>query len=239
MLSASYTKRKQIGNKGAALVEKLLSEDAIVHRIDEAKDVGVDLLCEWVCKEAPTGILFVVQVKTRKGVIPKSNNSISAKNHLPEYKCAWKGIEEKNLNYLRGFNLPVYLFIVNPNNERVFYKRYTAILHELDPDKTPFYLATKAHKFQAYVTPKDKSQTGGFCRDLFFDHLRCQHKSGLLSGRDPADFGLKGWDSDVIYRGVYDDYTKEIKTTYDKYNKYFKDRTKMEKLSYEAADPTF
>lgn len=43
-----YPKTKQKGNKGEALVEIALSEYSIVHKIDGSKDIGLDLLCEWI-----------------------------------------------------------------------------------------------------------------------------------------------------------------------------------------------
>jgi len=55
-----YLKSKQIGNKGEAFFESLISEYAIAHKIDSSKDVGLDFLCEWVYGEKPTQLLFGV-----------------------------------------------------------------------------------------------------------------------------------------------------------------------------------
>ena len=56
---------------GEAFVESILSEYAIVHKIDGSKDVGLDMLCEWVKGESPTQILFAIQVKTTRK-LPKT-----------------------------------------------------------------------------------------------------------------------------------------------------------------------
>jgi len=52
------------------------------------------------------------------------------------------------------------------------------MLHGIDNEESlPFYLASTGTNLIAYI---QKERTWGFCRDLFFDHLRCQHKKGNL-----------------------------------------------------------
>ena len=215
-----YLKSKQKGNKGEALVESVLAEHAIVHKIDGSKDVGLDMLCEWVNGENPTQLLFGVQVKTRN-IRLKAKNAKSRLNSLEEYEGN-VAIKQTTLDYWRGFDFPVFVFLVALENGKraIYYKRYTSILHGLrNHTDEPFYLATEGDKFQAYVKgPK----TGGFCRDLFFDHLRCQHKKGMLSGIDPTDLGLVGWVKDTLYKGVFDQYKNKIRATYERYKKFSK-----------------
>lgn len=167
---ALYMKKKQLGNKGEAKVEVVLSENALVHRIDGTKDIGLDMLCEWVSGEESTQLLFGVQVKTRSRAKLKSIQEQSSLNLLKELSgSANIQIEEKTLDYWRGFNFPVFLFLVDPSDWKIYYKRYTSILHGLTDSTTePFYQVTDDDgNFLAYVHGYDK--TGGFCRDLFID----------------------------------------------------------------------
>lgn len=57
-----------------------------------------------------------------------------------------------------------------------------------------------------------------FVEICFFDYLRCQHKKGNISGVNPNDLGLKGWSRESLYKGVFDQYKKEIRETYNRYN---------------------
>lgn len=215
---ALYMKGKQQGNKGESLIESVLSENAIVHHIDGSKDIGLDMLCEWVSGENPTQLLFGIQAKTYSNLNLQPVGEKSRLNLLEEFSgSGGVYIEEKTLSYWRGFDFPVFLFLVDADNWRIYYKRYTPILHKLQTVKNePFYLVSaRSGEFKAYVDGSDR--TGGFCRDLFFDHLRCQHNKGLLSGIDPKDLGLKGWKKDVLYKKVYDQYLDKIMGTFSKY----------------------
>lgn len=224
---SKYLKPKQIGNKGEAFFETLISEYAIAHKIDGSKDVGLDFLCEWVYGENPTQLLFGIQVKTRTNKKIELVKNESNLNLLAEYKCSIP-IKEKTLNYWKGFDFPVFLFLINIDGKKIncFYKRYTAILHKNDKEKeTPFYKANDENKFLAFK--RTTNFCGGFCRDLFLDHLRCQHNKGMLSGIDPKDLGLcPHWRKDAIYKGVFDDYIDKIEETYNNYQKIFGKREK-------------
>lgn len=216
-------KTKQLGNMGEAFVESVLSEYAIVHKIDGSKDVGLDMLCEWVKREKPTQLLFGIQVKTTRKML-KTKVKTNGANFLDGYK-KHISVGKATLEYWSGFDFPVFVFLVTvAENETkiLYYKRYTSILHEKqEPKKEPFYLALKDDKFQAYVPGTTTwPKTGGFCRDLFFDSLRCQHSKGLLSGVDPRNLGLEGWTKDALYKGVYDQYKDKILMTLKEYKKY-------------------
>jgi len=193
-----------------------------VHKIDSSKDVGLDFLCEWVYGIKPTQLLFGVQVKTRDNKSFKFINKRSKLNLLPEYKSSFT-IKEDTLDYWRGFDFPVFLFVININNKDIncFYKRYTPILHKKEKEnEAKFYKVNDKNDFLAFVP--EKNFCGGFCRDLFFDHLRCQHNKGMLSGINPEDLGLSHWKLDALYKGVFDNYRKQIRETLNKYNKYRK-----------------
>jgi len=217
-----YLKSKQIGNKGEAFFENLISEYAIAHKIDSSKDVGLDFLCEWVYGETPTQLLFGVQVKTRTNQKIELVRERSNLNLLREYKSNFS-IKQATLNYWKGFNFPVFLFLINKKGEDMncFYKRYTSILHgKQEENRESFYEVNDKNDFLAFV--HEKNFCGGFCRDLFFDHLRCQHSKGMLSGINPQDLGLSYWKADVLYKGVFDNYKKQIRETFGKYNKFKK-----------------
>lgn len=212
-----YLKSKQKGNKGEALLESMLSDYAIVHRVDGSKDVGIDMICEWVNGERPTQLMFGVQVKTLDVKLHLKNRK-SKINFLEEYRGSIS-IKQTTLDYWRGFDFPVFVFLVNLKNSKIYYKRYTSIVHGLIKHAVePFYLVTKGGKFKAYV--QGERHTWGFCRDLFFDHLRCQHNKGVLSGVDPNDLGLKGWTKEALYEGVFDQYKDKIRATYNRYQKW-------------------
>lgn len=212
-----YLKAKQKGNKGEALVESVLSEYAIVHKIDGSKDVGIDMICQWVNGEKPTQLMFGVQVKTLNTKL-ELRRKISRLNLLEEYKGS-VSIKQSTLDYWKGFDFPVFVFLVDLKTSKIFYKRYTSILHGLiKHTEEPFYLVVQNNKFQAYV--EGDKRTWGFCRDLFFDHLRCQCNKGILSGIDPNDLGLRGWPKETLYKGVFDQYKQQISSTYKKYQRF-------------------
>lgn len=224
-MGGTYIKNKQTGNKGEAFIESLFSDYAIVHKIDGSKDVGLDFLCEWVAGEKPTRLLFGIQVKTTKSIHEfNENGKTSNTNFLQEFSTSqipsFKKIPDTTLTYWRGFNFPVFVFrvLLTENKTLAFYKRYTTVLHGIDTEESlPFYLANMDTKLQAYIY---KERTWGFCRDLFFDHLKCQHYRGMLSGVNPDDLGLSGWKQDALYKGVFDHYKERIKKTYAKYEKW-------------------
>ncbi len=190
-----------------------------MHKIDGSKDVGIDMICEWVNGEKPTQIMFGVQVKTLNiKLTPRREKS--KRNFLEEYEGN-VSIKQTTLGYWKGFDFPVFVFLVDLKNSKIYFKRYTSIVHSLiKHTKEPFYLVTENGKFQAYV--QGKEHTFGFCRDLFFDHLRCQHNKGILSGIDPNDLDLRGWTKEALYKGVFDQYKDKIRATYRRYQKWSK-----------------
>ena len=80
-----YLKSKQTGNSGEALVESSLSHHAIIHRVDGSKDVGLDMICEWVNGEKPTQTMFGIQVKTTENIKLRPKNNKSRLNQLEEF----------------------------------------------------------------------------------------------------------------------------------------------------------
>ncbi len=95
-LNKKYTDRKKKGNKGAAYLEYKLTDFVLMHKIDEAKDLGNDFICELVDGESPTRVLFFIQCKAHKD-----------KPNLEK--------DKKTIGYWKGFNIPVYVFWVKNN----------------------------------------------------------------------------------------------------------------------------
>lgn len=108
--------------------------------------------------------MFGIQVKTEK-ISLKFINLQSKLNKLEEF-AGCVTIEKKTLDYWRVLNISFFVFLVDLESGKIYYKRYISIVHELrQHTEEPFYLATQGNKFLAYV---DDSKTCGFCRDLFF-----------------------------------------------------------------------
>ena len=109
-----YTQEARRGIKGEAYFESLMVEHAITHRIARQNDLGTDFLCEWVCGDRPTGILFSAQVKstTSDNVTPHFIER-SQLNRLDTYTLSGApNIEESTVNYWKGLGLPAFLFVV-------------------------------------------------------------------------------------------------------------------------------
>lgn len=221
-MGKKYTKSKQLGNKGVSYLEAMLSNHAIVHRIDEAKDIGCDLLCEWVNEESPSRLLFFIQVKTStKKPRIETINQKSRLNFLKEVKIKNASfIDKDTLEYWRGFEIPVYLFVLFEKKEGfdVYYKRFTpALTIGSDPQKESYYKVVKSGKFLAFAEEIVGMTRGGFARDLFIDYMRCNYKKGSLAYKNPRELGLDQFPKEgVIFGDLAKDYKKEIKETLQK-----------------------
>lgn len=217
-----YIKSHQLGNKGEAFFESLMSEHALVHKIVGSKDMGFDFLCEWVYGENPTRLLFGVQVKSSRRII-ENHQHTNRLNGLEQYKLSVSvKINEQTKEYWRGFDFPIFLFVIGfkKGDPAVYYKRYTPILHQTSKEGDEgFFHVNEGSTFFAFKERSD-SRTGGFCRDLYIDHLRCQYNKGMLSGVNPEDIGLKGWRKGDIYFDVANKYMEQIDRTFKAYQKF-------------------
>ena len=160
-----YTKEKMKGNIGEALVQYLLSDFCLVHKIDGSNDIGNDFICELIRDENPTNLLFYVQLK---------------------YTDRKPHIKRETLEYWKGSPIPVYLFWVK-DKHRVLpvisaehfsrsekkYKRYTPFLH-----------SERRHSNEDFK-PFNKRT---FLRDLIIDYARTQYKKGFTPVIKPRDF---------------------------------------------------
>jgi len=225
-MSKKYTKNKQLGNKGTAYLEAMLSDYAIVHRIDEAKDIGCDLICEWVNKENPSRLLFFIQIKTsRTKPKIKTITTRSRLNLLEEVKIKNRSYLDANtLDYWRGFEIPVYLFVLFEIKDGfdIYYKRFTpALTTGKDGKEENFYKISKDGKFLAFAEKNAVGmKRGGFVRDLFIDHMRCNYKNGSLAYKNPRELGLDQFpEKDAVFGDLAKDYDNEIKKTADNLRK--------------------
>lgn len=221
----NYLKTKQLGNKGEAFFETLISNYALVHKIEGSKDIGLDFLCEWIHGEKPTQLLFGVQVKTRSSEKIKNIKSCgeSKLNWLEQFKINSFYIDRETLNYWRGFTFPIFLFLIIEENKELncFYKRYAPVLHGTSrQSKEFFYKVNDKQKFLAFADNNKKIK--GFCRDLFVDYVRCNYNNGVLVIMDPMHLGLKEFKRNAIFIDLIKDYKRQVSETYKMYTKLFK-----------------
>ncbi|MFC1663333.1 DUF4365 domain-containing protein [Patescibacteria group bacterium] len=221
-MSRKYIRAQQLGNKGEAFFESLLSEKSLVHKIDRSKDIGFDFLCEWVSGERPSRLLFGVQVKTRSR-IREIEGGISRLNGLSQFKIRTDvQVSKDTREYWKGFDFPIFMFLIHFGRSaaNVYYKRYTPVLHNTAKEgEEYFYKVNNGNKFLAIIQ-RDDSRSGGFCRDLYIDHLRCQYNKGMLSGIDPRDLGLEGYRKGDIFSDIVSKYREKITQTLREYESF-------------------
>src|SRR3989339_1210662 len=149
-MNKKYTFEKQLGNKGAAYLESLLSDFSIVHRIDEAKDIGIDYICEYLIDENPMRLLFAIQCKT-----------VNKKPSIGE--------NSKTFGYWKGFDIPIFLFWLQPEDNTLKtsfeckFKRFTPILHKLSK-----------HRKEGFIVFNEED----FRRSILIDYFRCNYRKG-------------------------------------------------------------
>jgi hypothetical protein len=196
-----YTPEAQRGIKGEAYFESLIVGHAIPHRIVRQNDLGVDFICEWICGDRPTGLLFAAQVKfsTVDTVTPKSNGQ-SPLNQLETYTLSGaKKADESTINYWKGLGLPAFLFMVIEDHSTgksrltCYYKRYTPLLdgHPNQDDRAgtkTFYRVNDESTFLAYADTTN--ETWGFARDLVIDYARLSYSKGDIVQLTPQQLGF-------------------------------------------------
>ncbi|MDD5071447.1 MAG: DUF4365 domain-containing protein [Patescibacteria group bacterium] len=233
MSEKKYSTKNKIGNKGVAYLEYLMEDYCLFNKIEESKDIGFDVWCEWVFNEEPTGVPFFIQVKTHKQITDSREIKIekikkSRLNLLDEVKITnIKKIEPATLNYWKKQGCPVYLFVIIENEKPplCFYKRFTPILHfDKDQNSQIFYHAG-SENFLAYANDKGG---GGFARDLFIDSIRCNYKKGSLDYFNPRLLGLNQFPEDekTVFGDVAQEYKKNIESNIEK----------LQRLGYKIID---
>ncbi|MAG44505.1 hypothetical protein CL633_01315 [bacterium] len=221
-----YTKQAQLGNKGEAFFESLISDYCLAHRIAGSKDLGIDFICEWVYGDHPTGILFGVQVKTLTAKAEKIGIETRL-NGLDKFKIKNSNliIKDKTLNYWKGLGMPIYLFAILPraNQFDCYYKRFTPVLTlNENQKKLVFYKVNRNNKFFAFKNFQKKTQ--GFVRDLYIDYMRWNYYKGSLAYLNPRTIGLNQYpdQESAVFEDLFNNYKEKICTTYQKLEKYLR-----------------
>jgi uncharacterized protein DUF4365 len=191
-----YADTTRRGIKGEAFFESIVVDHAIPHRIARQNDLGVDFLCEWTHRDRPSGILFVVQIKTT------TSDSVdckllgpSPKNALDEYTLTGANlIDDRTISYWKGLGLPPYLFYIVEDRGQLscYYKRYISWMDERKTDEDTgsnnFYLVNDNSKFLGFADADN--QIGGFARDLIVDYARLSYYKGHIVELTPKQLGF-------------------------------------------------
>jgi len=227
-----YTAQAKAAIKGEAFFESLVSDYSVPHHIVGPKDIGIDYICEWVYGDRPTGILYAVQVKTLSAdyVKPLFLGPKIQLNQLNEYRIAHSNlqIDERTLQYWRGFGMPVYLFLIvhsEPLHQGgtldCFYKRFTAVLTtKATQDQENFYKANEGTSFLAFADQRSKRY--GFARDLFIDLMRCSYYKGSISYISPRTIGLEQFpEADAYFMDLLKEYRENVYGAYLKAKNFF------------------
>ena len=223
-----YTAQAKAGIKGEAFFQALVSDYSLPHHIVGSKDLGIDYICEWVYGDRPTGMLYAVQVKTLSADNVKLELLGPKKgyNELNEYRIVSSKlhIDEKTLQYWRGFGMPVYLFAIiysetlNQGGQLdCFYKRFTPVLTMTGTqEEENFYKVNDGTTFLAFADREAKRF--GFARDLFIDLMRYSYYKGSISYISPRTLGLEQFpdEENVFFGDLFAMYHENIIRTYEK-----------------------
>lgn len=231
MKKSQVSEEAKLSRQGEGFFLSLLSKYVILHKVEGGNDIGIDYFCEWINlnNSESTNALFAVQLKTTRinKVILKEKGKDSRYSNLPLYEIKRKNKQNKSIGnfdnsikpetieYWRGFEIPVYLFVVvldYQEDSLLFYKRYTPILHDSKENKHgDFHLANNKNSFLAFAD--DINKKGGFCRDFYIDYTRCHYKKGAIFYRNPREFGLNQFPQNEFFFSdmVTNEYKKETK----------------------------
>ena len=162
-----YTDKKRKGNIGEALVQYLLSDFCLVHKIDGSSDVGNDFVCELVRGPYPTNLLFYVQVK---------------------YTRRKPSIRKETMEYWKTSPIPVFVFWIKdkdrPGRRMLATGEHFETIHKKYKRFTPILHNERKHRNEDY---KEFSKIE-FLRDLIIDYTRSQYKKGFTPIIRPRDF---------------------------------------------------
>lgn len=231
-----YTIQARHGIKGEAFFESLIADYSLPHRISGSKDIGVDFICEWNFDDKPSGVLYIVQVKTleSKSIRGRTKGTRNSLNRLMGYNLtnSHLKIDDPTLDYWRGFGIPAYLFLVlldsDASPRECYYRRYTHLLTEVketyDEDiSSEYYRVDDGGRFLAFQD--SVVHAGGFARDLFIDYVRCQYSKGSITYIDPKKLGLDEFQENAIFEDLLGIYRNSIIPTYQILHQYFNSRS--------------
>ena len=216
-----YTLQAKRGIKGEAFFESLISEYSLPNQIVGPKDIGIDYICQWVYEDKPTPVLYAVQVKTFsiKTAKPESVGIERHLNLLEKYQINYNKltIDDKTLWYWRTLGMPVYLFAICYEEDKIdcYYKRFTPVLTQDDKKQSElsFYKVNHNNSFIAFADSQRK--IGGFARDLFIDYIRWNYYKGSIAYLNPHDIGLKQFPVRNIFPELFQEYQEQIISTYN------------------------
>jgi hypothetical protein len=232
MEKSKITKEIRQCHRGEGFFLSLLSNFAILHKVEGGNDIGIDYFCEWINQEKleSTNTLFAIQLKTHESdkIILSYKKIDIERSGLETYDIKRKNkkgnsngnidnsIKPETIEYWRGFEMPVYLFIVvlDKKENQLFYKRYVPILHKNPkPEEITFRLVNKNNSFLSFANNTNKK--GGFCRDLYVDYIRCNYKRGAIIHKNPRDLGLNQFrDEKFFFKDLLtEQYKKETQET--------------------------
>jgi hypothetical protein len=221
-----YTLQAKRGIKGEAFFESLVSDYCLPHHIVGPKDLGIDYICQWVYDDKPTSVLYAAQVKTfsKETAEPKSIGIEKRLNLLEKYQINNSNltIDKKTLLYWKTLGMPVYLFAICDEGEKLncYYKRFTPILTQdnKNQSKESFYKVNRENIFIAFADPERR--IGGFARDLFIDYIRWNYYKGSIAYLNPRDIGLAQFPDENIFPELFQEYQGKIIPTYIKTKSY-------------------
>ncbi len=224
--------RMSAEGEGAFL--SFLAKYATPHKVCTSDDIGIDYFGEWLNKITDkslesTNVLFAIQLKTsdKNNVVTTFIEKDKQHNQLDRYELKrtngekYDDIKEATIEYWKGFEIPVYLFVVllSSSGYEMYYKRFTPILHgtEKRADEK-FYKANNRTNFLAFAK---SDNTGGFCRDLFIDYIRCNYKKGSIAYKNPRNMGLSQFPENpktLFIDMAKKEYKNEIENTFNRLN---------------------
>ena len=157
--------------EGEGVFLSFLARYAILHKVCTSDDMGIDYFGEWLNKTTDkslesTNIFFAIQLKTSEknnieaSFIEKDKqynqlNRYELKRLIKGKKQKYDNIKKTTLEYWKGFEIPVYLFVVSLSDSvnEIYYKRFTPILHgTVKRDEEKFYKASNGTNFLAFAT---------------------------------------------------------------------------------------
>ena len=224
----------RISAAGEGVFLSFLAKYATLHKVCTSDDIGIDYFGEWLNIKTErslesTNVLFAIQLKTSK----KENAVVTfiekdqRLNQLDRYELKrtsgenYDNIKETAIEYWKGFEIPVYLFVVllSSTGHELYYKRFTPISHGTEKmSDEKFYKVSERTNFLAFAK---EDNTGGFCRDLFIDYMRCNYKKGSIAYKNPRNMGLSQFPENsktLFIDMVKKEYKNEIANTFERLN---------------------
>jgi hypothetical protein len=117
-----FSRSAKLGEKGVSIVSKVVNDDFgwIFRRNPQEHDFGIDGQVDIVTPEgAVTGQVLAVQIKCGKSFLEERN----------QWGYVYRG-EQKHLNYLANYPLPVIVVICDPESGEAYWELFKATIAE-------------------------------------------------------------------------------------------------------------